>query len=50
MLGLYKGQYGGRQYRRHLSERAHKAEATADTLLEAMAYCAQPPERVMAAE
>ena len=49
MLGLYQGQYGGRQYRRHLSERAHKAEATADTLLEAMAYCAQPPERVMAA-
>ena len=49
MLGLYQGQYGGRQYRRHLSERAHRAEATADTLLEAMAYCAQPPERAMAA-
>ena len=49
MLGLYQGQYGGRQYRRHLSERAHKADATADTLLEAMAHCAEPPERVMAA-
>ena len=49
MLGLYQGQYGGRQYRRHLSERAHRAEAAADTLLEAMAYCARPPERAMAA-
>ena len=49
MLGLYQGQYGGRQYRRHLSERAHKAEATADTLLKAVAHCAAPPERAMLA-
>jgi len=48
MLGLYQGQYGGRQYRRHLSERAHRAEATADTLLEAMAHCAEPRERAVA--
>ena len=50
MLGLYQGQYGGRLYRRHLSERAHKTDATANTLLEAMAYCTEPLERAMAAE
>ena len=49
MLGLYQGQYGGRQYRRHLSERGHRADATADTLLQAMAHCAAPPERAMLA-
>ena len=49
MLGLYQGQYGGRLYRRHLSERAHKTDATANTLLAAMAYCTEPLERAMAA-
>ena len=48
MLGLYQGQYGGRQYRRHLSEHAHKAESHIDTLLAAMAFCAAPPERAVA--
>ena len=48
MLGLYQGQYGGRQYRRHLSEHAHKAESNADTLMEAMAFCAAPPARAVA--
>ncbi len=47
MLGLYQGQYGGRQYRRHLSERAHRVESTVETLLEAMAYCAEPSERAV---
>ena len=48
MLGLYQGQYGGRQYRRHLSERAHQADSTAATLLDAMAFCAEPPDRAFA--
>jgi tRNA-dihydrouridine synthase A len=48
MLGLYQGQYGGRQYRRHLSEHAYKTEAGLETLLEAAAFCAAPPERAVA--
>ncbi|MFK8052776.1 MAG: tRNA dihydrouridine(20/20a) synthase DusA [Woeseiaceae bacterium] len=36
MLGLYAGQPGARQWRRTLSERAHKPEATAALLIEAM--------------
>jgi tRNA-dihydrouridine synthase A len=48
MLGLYQGQYGGRQYRRHLSEHAHKSESSMDILREAMAFCAAPPERAVA--
>ncbi|MCH1611041.1 MAG: tRNA dihydrouridine(20/20a) synthase DusA [Luminiphilus sp.] len=48
MLGLYQGQYGGRQYRRHLSERAHQADSTAATLLDAMAFCAEPPDQAFA--
>jgi len=48
MLGLYQGQYGGRQYRRHLSEHAYKTEAGVATLLEAAAFCALPPERAVA--
>ena len=49
MLGLYQGQYGGRQYRRHLSEHAHKAESGIEVLSEAAAFCAAPPERAVAA-
>jgi tRNA-dihydrouridine synthase A len=49
MLGLYQGQYGGRQYRRHLSEHAHKAESGVEVLREAMAFAADPPERAAAA-
>ena len=49
MLGLYQGQYGGRQYRRHLSEHAHKAESGVEVLREAMAFAAAPPERAAAA-
>ena len=44
MLGLYQGQYGGRQYRRHLSERAHQATSGSDVLREAIAFCS-PPEQ-----
>jgi tRNA-dihydrouridine synthase A len=49
MLGLYQGQYGGRQYRRHLSEHAHKAESGVEVLREAMALAAAPPEPAAAA-
>jgi len=49
MLGLYQGQYGGRQYRRHLSEHAHKAESDVKILLEAAAFAAAPPEQAVAA-
>ena len=48
MLGLYQGQYGGRQYRRHLSEHAYKTEAGVATLLEAAAFCTAPPARAQA--
>ena len=39
MLGLYQGQYGGKQYRRYLSERAHKEISGIQVLREAMALC-----------
>jgi len=48
MLGLYQGRYGGRQYRRHLSEHAYKTEAGVATLLEAAAFCTAPPARALA--
>jgi tRNA-dihydrouridine synthase A len=48
MLGLYQGEYGGRQYRRHLSEHAHKSESGVDTLLAAAAFCLAPPARAVA--
>ena len=38
ILGLFKGERGGRQFRRHLSEHAHKADASVDVLLDAMAF------------
>ena len=44
MLGLFQGQYGGRQYRRHLSEHAHKAESDIEVLCDAMAFTAIPPK------
>jgi tRNA-dihydrouridine synthase A len=37
ILGLYRGQPGGRAFRRILSERAHRADATADLLDVALA-------------
>ena len=44
LLGLYQGQYGGKQYRRHLSERAHKEASGIEVLREAMALCDRPSE------
>ncbi len=37
VLGLYQGQYGGRQFRRHISEHAHRPDADADVLRAAAA-------------
>jgi len=38
VLGLFKGQRGGKQYRRHLSEHCHKPGAGIDVLLDAISY------------
>lgn len=38
MLGLFKGQKGGKQYRRHLSENSHKKGANISVLLDAIVY------------
>ena len=38
VLGLFKGQKGGRQYRRHLSENSHRPNAGIEVLQDAMAY------------
>jgi len=38
ILGLFKGQKGGRQFRRHLSENAHRNDAGLQVLEDAIAY------------
>lgn len=38
LLGLFKGQRGGKQFRRHLSENAHRTGAGIEVLTDAMAY------------
>jgi tRNA-dihydrouridine synthase A len=38
VLGLFKSQSGSRQWKRHLSERAHAAEAGSHTLAEALTH------------
>lgn len=38
VLGLFKGQKGGRQYRRHLSENSHRPNVGIEVLQDAMAY------------
>lgn len=42
LLGLYRGQAGGRQFRRSLSERAHLAGSGIDTLMDAIPRAAPP--------
>jgi tRNA-dihydrouridine synthase A len=37
LLGLFKGERGGKQFRRHLSENAHKASAGIEVLTHACA-------------
>jgi tRNA-dihydrouridine synthase A len=49
LLGLFHAQYGGRLYRRILSEQGHKPGAGADLLREAIAATA-PVGRLLAAE
>ena len=38
LLGLFKGQQGGKQFRRHLSENSYKKTADISVLLDAIAY------------
>ncbi|MDA1370648.1 MAG: tRNA dihydrouridine(20/20a) synthase DusA [Proteobacteria bacterium] len=38
LLGLFKGQQGGRLYRRHLSEHSHKKNVGIEVLLDAITY------------
>ncbi|MBL4573312.1 MAG: tRNA dihydrouridine(20/20a) synthase DusA [Gammaproteobacteria bacterium] len=38
ILGLYKGQKGGKQFRRHLSENSYSKTAGIDVLLDAISY------------
>jgi len=38
ILGLYKGQRGGKQFRRHLSENSYTKSADIDVLLDAISY------------
>lgn len=40
VLGLFKGQPGGKQFRRHLSEHGHKPDAGLNVVLDALAYVA----------
>jgi tRNA-dihydrouridine synthase A len=49
LLGLFHGQYGGRLYRRIISEQGHKPGAGAGLLREALAATA-PAGRLLAAE
>lgn len=39
LLGLFHGQPGGKKFRRHLSEQAHRADANADVLRAALGMC-----------
>lgn len=41
LLGLYQGEYGGRLFRRHISEQAHRADANAEILRQAVALTAR---------
>jgi len=49
LLGLYSRQPGGRQFRRALSENAHREDATAHTLLAAVELCAISDQAVATA-
>lgn len=43
-LGLFSGQPGGRRYRRYLSDHANMADASANTLIQAMRAMVMPSE------
>ncbi|MCY4357715.1 MAG: tRNA dihydrouridine(20/20a) synthase DusA [Gammaproteobacteria bacterium] len=40
LLGLFKGQKGGKQFRRHLSVHSHQADASLNVLKDALSYVA----------
>ena len=44
LLGLYQGHYGGRQFRRYISERAHRPDAGAEVLQAAAALTVRTAE------
>lgn len=44
LLGLYQGEYGGRRFRRHISEQAHRPGASAEVLREAASFTARAPD------
>lgn len=43
MLGLFRGQTGGRRWRRHLSETMHRPNATPHILIDALAHARAEP-------
>lgn len=45
MLGLYHGQYGGKQWRRHLSENSYQDAAGLQTLTDALELVQSPSDR-----
>ena len=48
LLGLFHGQPGGRQFRRHISENAHKSGAGLEVIEEALARVHEPEKPVIA--
>ena len=40
LLGLFKGQKGGKQFRRHLSENAHREDAGIEVIADALKFTA----------
>ena len=40
LLGLFKGQKGGKQFRRHLSENAHRENAGIEVIADALKFTA----------
>ena len=45
ILGLFQGQPGGRRFRRHLSEHAHRPDASIEVVKEALAFTGNRPLR-----
>ena len=46
MLGLFNGQPGGKQFRRHISQQAHRKEAGIEVVQEALAITEQAAQRL----
>jgi tRNA-dihydrouridine synthase A len=48
LLGLFHGQPGGRRFRRHISENAHKPGSGMDVIRDALALVREPEEALEA--